>query len=218
MKKLTLSACSLVALLGSAVAQAELSASFDLANLYLFRGLDMSNGSPAVAGALDYQHSQGWYAGAWSTSGDDAAGTEVNYYVGYQGQFKELSYKLDYLNYYYPKSKDSGAEAVNLNDFAEVTLGLGYQNAALSFTAPTSDDFAGDYIYYLLSYSYQDFSVALGINDHDDSAASYSHLDLSYQFNPRVHFVISQVIDQGSGAAYPDATVFQVNFNLPIEL
>lgn len=202
-------------------AQAELSASVDISNLYLFRGLDMSNGSPAVAGSLDYSHDSGAFAGVWSTSGDDAAGTEVNYYLGYEGSLHDFNYSLSYLNYYYPKSKAAAAPAdrvVSFNDYAEVTLGLGYKDLAFSVTAPTSDDFAGQYVYYNLAYSYQQFSAALGVNAHEDSESSYSHLDLGYQFNERLSFVVSQVLDQGSGADFPDATVFQVNFSLPIEL
>lgn len=219
MKKTLTAAITLAALVAGASAQAELSASVDISNLYLFRGLDMSQGSPAVAGSLDYSHDSGVFAGVWSTSGDDAAGTEVNYYLGYEASLNDFNYSLSYLNYYYPKSKGLGvAEVVNFNDYAEVTLGLGYKDLAFSVTAPTSDDFAGQYVYYNLAYSYQQFSAALGVNDHEDSDGSYSHLDLGYQFNDRLSFVVSQVIDQGSGADFPDATVFQVNFSLPIEL
>lgn len=220
MRKTLTAAITLAAVMAGAPAQAELSAAVDISNLYLFRGLDMSHGSPAVAGSLDYSHDSGVFAGVWSTSGDDTAGTEVNYYLGYEGSLNDFNYSLSYLNYYYPKSKAAAPadRVVNFNDYAEVTLGLGYKDLAFSVTAPTSDDFAGQYIYYNLAYSYQQFSAALGVNAHEDSEDSYSHLDLGYQFNDRLSFVVSQVLDQGSGADFPDATVFQVNFSLPIEL
>lgn len=210
----TLMACAITTL----SVQAEVSASVDIANLYLFRGLDMSNGSPAVAGALNYEHKSGLHAGVWSTSGDDSLGSEVNYYVGYQGAINDFSYDLSYLNYYYPQTKDTASSIVDFNDYAEATLGLGYKDFSVSLTAPTSDNIAGDYIYYLLSYSYQDLNLALGVNDHEKSTSQYSHLDLGYQFNERLSFAVSQVIDQGIGSTTPDSTLFLVKLTLPIEL
>jgi len=210
----TLMACAMATL----PVQAEVSASVDIANLYLFRGLDLSNGSPAVAGALNYEHKSGLHAGIWGTSGDDTLGSEVNYYVGYQGHSEDLNYSLNYLNYYYPKSKGGTAAIVDINDYAEVSLALGYKDVNVSLTAPTSDEIAGDYIYYLLSYSYQKLSLALGVNDHENRASQYSHLDLAYQFNERLSFALSQVIDQGNGGTTSDATLFLVKLSLPIEL
>src|SRR5690554_7191731 len=84
---------------------AEISASVDVSNLYLFRGLDLSNGSPALAGTLEYEHQSGAYAGIWSSSGDDTLGTEVDFYLGYQGAINDFSYNLSYLNYYYPQTR-----------------------------------------------------------------------------------------------------------------
>src|SRR5690554_2308976 len=108
----TLMACAMATL----PVQAEVSASVDIANLYLFRGLDLSNGSPAVAGALNYEHKSGLHAGIWGTSGDDTLGSEVNYYVGYQGHSEDLNYSLNYLNYYYPKSKGGTAAIVDRSE------------------------------------------------------------------------------------------------------
>src|SRR5690554_2200781 len=211
---LALVTCAMAAL----PAQAEISASVDVSNLYLFRGLDLSSGSPALAGTLKYEHQSGVYAGIWSTSGDDSLGNEVNYYAGYQRALNDFSYNLNYLNYYYPQTKDTASSIVNFNDYAEASLSLGYKDLSLSLTAPTSDDIAGDYLYYLLSYSYQNLSLSLGVNDHEDSRSTYSHLDLGYQFNQRLSFAISQVVDQGNGGTTADATLFLVNLTLPIEL
>lgn len=200
--------------------QAELSAGMDLSNLYLFRGINMSNGSPAIAGSLDYSHQSGLYAGVWSTSGDDAMGVEVDYYVGFAGEVSGLSYDLQYLNYYYPNSKGAAGSAaiVDFDDYAEGILSLAYKDASFSVALPTSDDAMGKYAYYSLSYGYQAFSATLGMNDHDDSASDYTHLDLSYQFNDNISFVLSQIVDQGSGSALNDATIWQVNYSLPISL
>lgn len=216
-KRLQISALLTCAMATSSV-QAKITASFAVSNQYVFRGLDLSNGSPVVAGALDYEHKSGLYAGVWSGSGDDSLGTEVNYYVGYQGDFKGFSYGIDYLNYYYPQSKGSVTPIIDFNDYAELTLSMGYVGVGLSAAVPTRDEIAGDYIYYLLSYSYQKFYVALGVNDHDSRFSRYSHVDLAYQFNKHLSFGLSQVIDQGKGATLPDALLFLMTFSLPIEL
>lgn len=218
MSKLLHASAALACAMTLLPAQAELAASVDVANLYLFRGLNMSNGSPALAGSLNYAHNSGLYAGVWSTSGDDTLGSEVDYYFGYEGNLKDFSYNLSYLNYYYPKSKGTTAAIVDINDYAEVSLALGYKDVNVSLTAPTSDEIAGDYLYYLLSYSYQNFSLAVGVNEHENRASQYSHLDLAYQFNDRLSFAVSQVINQGRGATFSDATLLLVNLSLPIAL
>ena len=217
MNKLLQASTLLTCAMAMLPAQAKTTASVAVSNQYVFRGLDLSNGSPVVAGALDYEHKSGLYAGIWSGSGDDSLGTEVNYYFGYQGSLKGFSYGLDYLNYYYPQSKGSATPVIDFNDYAEVTLSVGYGGVGFSAAVPTRDEVAGNYIYYLLSYSYQKFQVALGVNDHESRTSRYSHVDLAYQFNKHLSFGLSQVIDQGKGATLPDALLFLVTLSLPIE-
>lgn len=213
----SLLACSVLAsTLCGAQAQAEISAQIDLANLYLFRGINMSqSGSPMVAGALDYAHSSGLYAGVWSTSGDDGAGIEMDYYLGFGGELGGLGYDLSYLNYYYPSQKGKAGAIVDFNDYAELTLALSFKGVDFSVTAPSKDDVAGDYLYYTLGYGYQAVSATLGINAHENKANSYSHLDVAYQFNDNLSFVLSQVLDTGQGSVLNTATLWQVNYSLP---
>ena len=52
------------------VAQAEVSASLTLSNMYLFRGKNLSPNASVFAGSLDYANESGIYAGAWTTSAD----------------------------------------------------------------------------------------------------------------------------------------------------
>lgn len=196
--------------------QAEFSATVDIANLYLFRGINMSNGSAMIAGALDYTHDNGLYAGVWSTSGDDAAGVEVDYYLGFGGQIKDFDYQLQYLNYYYPNSKGTADAIVDIEDYAELSLALSYQGVNVSVTAPTHSKAAGEYIYYTLGYGYDAWSATLGVNAHEESDKDYTHLDVAYQFNEHISFVISQVLDKGRGSILNDATIWQANYSLPI--
>lgn len=215
-------------LVGVQAVQAEVSASVGIANTYIFRGVDMGAGSAVVSGSLDYAHESGAYAGVWATSGDAGWGDEYNYFVGFGGEVGDFTYDINYLNYYYPYTKDCGVkdddgacihDVVNFDDWAEVTLGLGYKGAGFSATAPTSDDVSGQYVYYTFTYGMDAFGAKLGFMDHDEDDSSYTHVDLSYQFNDNLSFVVSDIIDADSG--YPDkgqATLFQVNYSLPIEL
>lgn len=195
---------------------ADFSASVDIANLYLFRGLNLSQGSPVVAGNLNYRHSSGLNAGVWSSSGDDTAGTEVNYHVGFSGEMQELGYHLQYLNYYYPASKGTTNAIVNPDDFAEVTAALDYRGLSASATAPTRHQVAGKYVYYTLAWRYRTLAATLGLNAHQKDSNDYSHLDVAWQFNDNLSFVISQVLDKGRGSTLADATLWQVRFQLPI--
>src|SRR5690554_1355223 len=89
-------------LVGVQAVQAEVSASAAVANNYIFRGVLMGSGTPAVSGALDYAHDSGAYAGVWGTSGDTAAGDEYNVYFGFGGESGDFTYDVNYLSYLYP--------------------------------------------------------------------------------------------------------------------
>lgn len=210
-------------LVGVQAVQAEVSASVGIANTYIFRGVDMGAGSAVVSGSLDYAHESGAYAGVWATSGDAGWGDEYNYFVGFGGEVGDFTYDINYLNYYYPYTKDdaigAGVEVVNFDDWAEVTLGLGYKDAGFSATAPTSDEVSGQYVYYTFTYGLDAFGAKLGFMDHDDKGSGYTHLDLSYQYNDNLSFVVSDIIDADDGYfAENQATLFQVSYSLPIEL
>ena len=73
-------AIGLVALSATAfvapVAHAEVAASVGVANMYLWRGMDLGNGDAAVSGDLKYKHKSGAYAGIWGSSGDATNGNE----------------------------------------------------------------------------------------------------------------------------------------------
>lgn len=227
MKKLSqaivLAGAMTAGLVGVQTAQAEVSASVAIANTYIFRGVDMGAGAAVVSGSLNYAHESGAYAGVWATSGDTAWGDEYNYFVGFGGEAGEFTYDINYLNYYYPYTKNdaigAGVEVVDIDDWAEVTASLGYKGGRLSATVPTTDDVAGQYVYYTAAYGVSSFGAKLGVMDHDDEGSGYSHVDLSYQFNDNVSFVVSDIVDADAGYFAKDqATLFQVNYSLPISM
>src|SRR5690606_33155769 len=85
-----LSALASVALTPVAHAQAEVSATVSASNMYYWRGFDLGGGA-AIVGDINVSAS-GFYAGAWTSSGDEANGTEYDLYVGYGGEVGDFSY------------------------------------------------------------------------------------------------------------------------------
>lgn len=217
MKKLSqaiaLASVMTAGLTGVSAAQAEVSVAVDLANKYIFRGLDMGTGSPMIAGAVDYAHESGAYVGFWAASGDDSLGDEYNLYFGFGGEAGSFSYDINYLAYLYPQEKD-----MSVDDFGEVTLGLGYDSVSFSASVPVTEDQEGTYVYYTLGAEFDAIGATLGFNDgdEDEGVDNYLHLDLSYAYNDNISFVLSKIVDQGSDTDLNDATLFQVNYSLPI--
>ena len=73
MHKHVINAVVAVAVLGSGAVQAQqsphtFSANIGLFSQYIFRGLQQTNGDPAIQGGLDYSHSSGFYLGTWATN------------------------------------------------------------------------------------------------------------------------------------------------------
>ncbi|UZK04609.1 TorF family putative porin [Venatoribacter cucullus] len=205
-------------LLGVQAVQAEVSASAAIANNYIFRGLLMGSGTPAVSGALDYAHESGAYAGVWGTSGDTAAGDEYNVYFGFGGEASGLSYDLNVLTYVYPGGLAASVKS-DLGQLTEVTASVGYGAIGLSVTAPVSDEadvFGNDYVYTKLSLGYEAFGLVVANNAAEDggTATDYTHVDLSYAFNDNVSFGLSKIVD----GDISQRTLFQVSYSLPIEL
>jgi len=201
-------------LVGVQAVQAEVSASAAVANNYIFRGVLMGSGTPAVSGALDYAHDSGAYAGVWGTSGDTAAGDEYNVYFGFGGESGEFSYDLNVLTYIYPTLKS------DFGQLTEVTASVGFSGLGLAVTLPVSDAadvFGNDYVYTKLSYGYEAFGIVVGNNTADDEpgfAVDYTHVDLSYQYNDNIAFGVSKIVD----GDISQRALFQVSYSLPIEL
>jgi len=83
-----------------------------LASEYIYRGIGQTNRKAAIQGGVDYAHVSGFYAGLWasniSTLSDATPGVsasiEMDFYGGYKGSYKDISYDIGALQYYYPGS------------------------------------------------------------------------------------------------------------------
>lgn len=75
---------------------------------YYARGLRQTNeGTPAVQGALEYNHSSGIYLGVWASNvSEEVIGTgaviESDWSAGYRGAIGKFSYDVGVIYYYYP--------------------------------------------------------------------------------------------------------------------
>ncbi len=221
----TLIASSIAAVMATSVvapvqAEVEVGASVGVANMYYWRGQELGNGTPAVSGDLNIS-TTGFYGGIWGSSGDTAAGSEYDLYVGYGASLGDFSVDLSAWTYVYPSKRSldvavsgasgeirSIAERSEPGDLSEVILGLGYGPVAVTYY----DNIAGDtgYWYGTLALELGAFGFTYGLQEDD-----YAHFDVSYAFNDNLVFTIGTVVDDVD-AEYDDDTKFVVSYTLPL--
>jgi len=208
-----------------------------VANMYLFRGQDLGNGSAMISGYL-VGSGKGFYSGIWVASGDAELGAEYDVFFGYEGNISDVTVNTNLTNYIYP----SNEEADTFGARSDFYLNVAYGPFALDY----QDNIAGDsgYAYYAFTVALLRYSVTLGvadINDLTDSAilsnvpgdsyfagdvrVDYTHLDFSYSYNDNLTFTVSKVLEQDTiemgGVKYEnnvdDDLLFALSYSLPIE-
>lgn len=199
----------------------DVSASAAIASTYLWRGIDLGSGTPAISGDITASTS-GFYAGVWGSSGDKLAGTEYDLYAGYGFELENgFSADISVWNYVYPTAENgtlTGGSANNVGDLSEIILTLGY--GAFSFSYYDNVAGATGYEYYTLGASFGDFSVTLGMHDNEDAPGGAKaddpvHLDVAYAYNDNLTFTLSQFVeDEPAGA---EDVKFVVSYSIPIE-
>lgn len=201
----------------SAPALAGVSATAGVANLYLWRGLNLGGGAPVVMGSLDYGHDSGVFAGVWgSSAGPDQ---EVDLYVGYAYSSDAFGFKVTAYDYSYPRS-GTGAGAGD-------DVGGDLQEVALNVTASGffADVIVGagdleDTSYADVGYTYEKFTGKLGYMMTDDVTpdSNYSHADLTYAYNERLSFTVSGIVAEDDAGPDDTDALFVVSYVLPLEL
>lgn len=211
-------------------ALAEVSASAAVSNMYLWRGIDLGNGSAAVSGDLVYSQG-GAYGGVWISSGDDTLGNEYDFFAGYGGEAGDFTYDIALWNYNYSDDGLAG-NGFDISDdttgeLSEVIVTVGYAGISLSYY----DNIAGatGYSYTTLSGSMGKFSATVGYHDLDEAGPTQSdsmtHLNVSYAFNDNLSFTASKVIaqdcdkdDTGCSGTVDEDLKFAVVYSLPITM
>lgn len=203
--KKTIAAAALAS--AGVTAQAEISGSVSVASAYLWRGQNLSEGSAAVSGSLDYAHESGAYAGIWTTSGSDAygSGQEYDLYAGWAGSFDDFGVDLSYWDYNYPVNTSA--------DLEEFVLGLSYMDFSFNYYQGLGD--ADDASYMSVSAPLEDFTFTYGYMDLSNDATG-SHFDVSYAYTDNMSFTTSYSFDDGAG--YSEELQFVVSYSIPLEM
>jgi uncharacterized protein (TIGR02001 family) len=209
------------------------SATVGVSNMYLWRGLNLSESGSAgsIYGSLDWSHDLGFYAGVWAASGDESLGTEYDLYAGYTFETGDFSADLMLVNYVYSDTNvdDDGEIIDNEEPFASDTgsdmiITLGYAGVEGSYTKRIAGGGYDD-AYFTLGYSYDAFGLNVGYqqySEYDDRGdADYTHVDLSYAFNDNLSFTVSKVVDRSKSLEeeeMSDSTLFVVAYDLAFDL
>lgn len=191
LKNAAISACLLPCTFLSGTAMADLSASFSASNMYLWRGINISDPAPAISGSLDYSHASGFYAGIWGSSeGSFDNSNEYDLYLGFAGEAGPVSYDIGYISYLYPNIEDgaTGVTDVSLNDydFADAYANIGIADFSASAYVGVSDG-SKDVLYYTLGYQFDKIGLTYGSQNLDGNE-QWSHLLLDFAANDEISF------------------------------
>lgn len=188
----TLAAAVMAGATASAMADDGLAASAGVASAYLWRGIDLGDGSAAVSGDIHYSMA-GAYAGVWGSSGDSALGSEYDLYAGYALALGGLGIDLSVWNYNYSDSATGNSYRDDTTaEISDVILGLSFAGATLKAYNQVA---GGSAEYYTLSYGMNGITGLVGYHDQFGGAEDYTHFDLSYAYNGNLSFTISKIVD-----------------------
>ncbi len=210
------SVMSVPAMMAVTPAQAEMSASFAISNMYLWRGQNLTPSGAAASGSLDYSHESGFYAGVWTSTETD--GHETDLYLGFGGEVNGFGYDISFWEYLYPE--EGTAQDLGDTDASELVIGLSYAGFGVTaYTATDSDK--DDDNYFTLSYGMDKVSVTYGFWDLENPGNEYSHITVGYQATDELSFGVSiasnDVADTAAGAVEEDP-LFTVTYSKSFDL
>jgi uncharacterized protein (TIGR02001 family) len=189
MKMITKTMVAAVLATSSGIASAleDISANATLATDYVFRGVSQTDNKATVQGGMDWGYDfepVRWYVGAWGSNIDsdffaDDPVMELDIYTGLSGEFKDFSYDVGWLRYFYPTA--------SINNTTEWHAGGGWKwfGATVYYSKDwfATDESAGrlegtfDYeLPYEIGFS---ASVANNYGDGNDDIWSDSYVDWS---------------------------------------
>lgn len=191
----------------------DVSASAGVANMYLWRGMDLGDGDAAISGDLKATHNSGAYAGIWGSSGDASWGTEYDLYAGWGGKLGNLDVDASLWTYAYPDKDDTVDGNIAPGELMDgvVSVGSGPVNVTLYEALKGDDDNA--YRYVSAKYTKDKYSAMYGQHMYEEGA-SPGHIQLGYQYNDNLSFAVSQfVVDKEE---MDDNPKFLVSYSLPL--
>jgi uncharacterized protein (TIGR02001 family) len=202
---------------------AETSATVSASNMYLYRGINLSEASPQIAGSLDYAHNSGLYTGIWGSSEGVSGSPEYDVYVGYSVELGGISLDANITDYNYPETE--GEE--KLGDYSELILSAGYTQDKMGAELKIVDGLEGattglgGYYYTALTGSYDKVSVTWGnysVDELNTALPEYQHIDVGFAFNDEVSFTLSKIVDTAQGAIEDNDALFAVTWTKTFEM
>jgi uncharacterized protein (TIGR02001 family) len=202
-------------------ANAEISASANIANMYFWRGLDISDGAPAFSGSVNYTHESGVYGGVWMSSEGHTAGTETDFYVGYAGKVSDFGYDVSISRYQYPEAVDAAGDPTKASDasFEEYIIGATYMDLGVKAFVNTDSDESGSYKYLSVDYSMGNIGLHAGVTSQDDDAAGNSRKYKDFNVSYAVTDMLTATVSKATGDAVKDTkddVIFVLSLDLPI--
>ena len=209
----------------------EINASVGIANMYLWRGLDVSgtDATAAVSGSLSVAvKPAGFYFGIWGSSGwsDAASGAEYDLFVGWGRQWGLFGFDISAWNYVY---SECDCEYENVGKLSDGVMSLSFTpegkgyGFGLAYYQNVTD--SQDQYYYTGSVDLWMFSILVGYSNGEyettalaDAANDYTHANVTYSYNKNLNFTVSQIFQQGDDATHSERPKFVVSYNLPINL
>ena len=119
MKRLGLATLALLTPAGVAEA-GEFTANVSMVSDYVFRGVSLTDGSPAIQGGFDWAHDDLFYAGTWASNITD--GVELDLYAGVTPTTGPITWDFAITGYFYPGAEDEAAEF----DYIELSAAAGF--------------------------------------------------------------------------------------------
>ena len=123
-----------------AAAASEISGLATLTSEYIYRGLEMSDGNPALQLGLDYEHDTGFFVGVWASTIDiqtamGSRDTELDYYAGFHYAAESpVTATVTLLRYSYP-----GQTGMHSYDYNEILVGASWREQYWIELGYTSD-------------------------------------------------------------------------------
>ncbi len=145
-----------------------LTANVGVTTNYVFRGQTQTDEGPAVQGGIDYNHSSGFYAGAWGSNVDFpglGSGLEYDLYLGMNfAATQDLKFDVGYITYNYTDSDVDRFVGTN-----EIFVGGKFKGFALYYYNGNPKNY-DDYQYFDLRYT-------LGLPKDVKMTLHYGHYD-----------------------------------------
>ena len=137
---------------------AEVTVNVGATSNYLWRGLEQTEGNPAVFGGIDYSHDSGFYLGTWASNVSWSGGPsyEIDFYGGYADSVGDFEYDLGYIYYAYPDDPSDST------DLSEAYFNLTYTSLTFGAAVLSHGEEAdfGDTLYLSADYNITVFNDA----------------------------------------------------------